>query len=69
MELKDFIKQTLLDISGAIKETNEDNETNIIVNPKNVSGSDRDSVFAYLPGEHGGRNTRPMQKTKLNKIF
>jgi len=33
MELKDFLKQTLLDIAGAIKETNENSDTNIIVNP------------------------------------
>lgn len=39
MELKTFIKQTLLDIAGAIKEVNEDASTNMVVNPTKLIGT------------------------------
>lgn len=42
MELKDFIKQTILEISTAVQEANEEaekNGINIMVNPKNIFGN------------------------------
>ncbi len=67
MELKDFIKKTLLDIAGAIKETNENNDTNIIVNPKEVSGSAKESQQAYSSDEHGETvDVRPIQKIRFD---
>lgn len=36
MELKTFIKQSLIDISTAIKEANEDKTTDMIVNPNKI---------------------------------
>ena len=44
MELKTFIKQSLLDIAGAIKEVNEDTSTNMVVNPTNVISGKGSSV-------------------------
>lgn len=44
MELKTFIKQSLLDIAGAIKEVNEDTTTNMKVNPTELIGDSGTSV-------------------------
>jgi hypothetical protein len=67
MELKEFIKQTLLDIAGVIQETNEDITTNIVVNPKDVSGSTKESLQAYLSNEEGEtEDIRPIQKIKFD---
>lgn len=68
MELKDFIKQTLIDIAGAIKEANENSDTNIIVNPKQTGGGAETSEFAYKEEAQGGgtEDTRPIQKVKFD---
>ena len=67
MELKDFIKQTLIDIAGAIKEVNEDRTTNIIVNPKDMHGGPKDSSYAYLPDDDGlAKDNRPVQNIKFD---
>ena len=67
MELKDFIKQTLIDIATAIKETNQDVSTDIIVNPKNMHGGSKDSSYAYLPDEDGlAKDNRPVQRIKFD---
>lgn len=44
MELKTFIKQSLLDIAGAIKEVNQDTTTNMKVNPTELVGDSGLSV-------------------------
>lgn len=67
MELKDFIKQTLLDLAGAIKETNEDESSNIIVNPKHTSSGAESEGYAYKEAVGGGtEDTRPIQKIKFD---
>ena len=56
MELKDFIKETLIEISTAISEANEQlSSVGGIANPKDVAGPeyDKSNVYGYLlgPGE------------------
>ncbi|WP_298114411.1 hypothetical protein [uncultured Bacteroides sp.] len=49
MELKDFIKQTIIDIKDAIQELNEEFEKeNTVVNPTHVC----DSSHSYLEGSY-----------------
>lgn len=45
MELKDFIKNTLLDIAAAMKETNEDKTTNMIVNPSTMFKAESNAPY------------------------
>jgi hypothetical protein len=52
MELKTFIKQSLLEIAGAIKEVNEDTTTNMIVNPTNVSSSNGTKIVEVIKNSY-----------------
>jgi len=53
MELKDFIKQAITDISDAINEVNEEsNNSNLIINPRSVSLSTPESgLYGYVSGD------------------
>ncbi len=51
MELKTFIKQSLLDIAGAIKEVGEDTSTNMVVNPSDVAGG-RGKIVKVSEGKY-----------------
>lgn len=61
MNLKEFIKGTITEISSAISECNAELTDNCtIVNPRNVHGSDRDfeKVYGYLVKETGEKKFR-----------
>ena len=63
MELKDFIKATLKDISEAISESNaEMSDVGLIANPKNVhtlNSQTRENVYGYM--------TKPTENSDLRR--
>lgn len=61
MDLKDFVKETIAEISRAIVEANNElTEVGTIVNPKNVAGSfkDTENVYGFLLKESESKDYR-----------
>lgn len=67
MELKTFIKQSLIDIASAVKEANEDNSTDMIVNPnKLISAGEANQRISRDNNRRQGNDIRYVQNIKFD---
>ncbi|GLX80232.1 hypothetical protein tinsulaeT_35720 [Thalassotalea insulae] len=68
MELKEFIKEAIKDISEAIDETNiELSELGVISNPSVVSVDDRDDIYGHMYlNSDSDKTTRPVHLLKFD---
>jgi hypothetical protein len=61
MDLKDFIKETLIEIASALSEADKElTSIDAVVNPKNVivAGGDGHSIYGYLAKDSENRDQR-----------
>jgi len=70
MDLKDFIKETLIEIATALSEANAElSSIDAIINPKDVivATNDKSSIYGYLAKESENRdNRRPVHVVEFD---
>ncbi|WP_077343078.1 hypothetical protein [Pseudocolwellia agarivorans] len=68
MELKDFIKEAIKDISEAINESNNElSELGVISNPSSVSLDKRDDIYGHMHiNSQSDKTTRPVHLLKFD---